>query len=74
VQLSPDALQVLSQLCLIRDAFLFGSRSANTDTPFKLVSASLSRSVQRHIVDELLASGYLVGGDLGTAERNYACL
>jgi hypothetical protein len=57
MKLSNAAQQLLAQLCMSKDAYLFGARDA--DTPFKLNFGSASLSVPRQAVDELSIAGCL---------------
>jgi hypothetical protein len=57
MKLSNAARQLLAQLCMSKDAYLFGVRDA--DTPFKLNFGSDSLSVSRQAVDELSIAGCL---------------
>jgi hypothetical protein len=57
MKLSNDAQQLLAQLCMAKDAYVFGAR--DTDTPFKLNCGSSSLSVPRQVVDELSIAGCL---------------
>ena len=57
MKLSNSAQQLLAQLCMAKDAYLFGPR--DTGAPFKLNFGSSSLSVPRQAVDELTVAGCL---------------
>ena len=66
MDLSDSALRVLAELSMVKGAFLFGARHA--DTPLKLMAGSTSVSVPRPIVTELQETGCLSTAELGSEE------
>ena len=66
MNLSDLARRTLSELYRVPEAILFGAREA--DAPFKLIAGTASVSVPRHVVNELLNSGYLEGDDIGAGD------
>ena len=66
MNLSDPAQRVLSELYRVPEAILFGAREA--DAPFKLITGTTSMSVPGHVVNELVNSGYLEGGDIGAGD------
>ncbi len=64
MKLSNAAQQLLAQLCMAKDAYLFGA--GDTDMPFKLNFGSSSLSVPRQAVDELSVAGCLNRTTTGT--------